>query len=1297
MQAQSYGFSYDLGLGALSFLAMCSSNYSSLDKHLQEWSFITLKGGSLPQGHIISLNKKTKMMQIYSEEDDAIHDENMNHLDQMISFIRPNLISTMQLKESQHLFGMLNKLVVFIKENDRYPLVDDVEKLHSIRGVWRQLECLIYHVLSSLTSHQVQYTEEEANHIVESVFSRVISNEDGDVIENSLRYRSVRMLLYSKLKQGKIENLKNKDAAEIEITEENADEGFKYISEEDEMKIISAMNEEQQIIVVSLKSMGFNFRSIQGAMNAKLKDIEQIAAWITDKKEQEEQKQAEPVQTSGVNYIYKLKKEEDVSCQIIDHSGIAHFEESANGNMAITCRLPLDEKKAISKHFESKIFRHINEFMSEITFCATIGFKTENVSGIIGLNIGTLEITVDSREEFAVIVIRDEIISTIPRSKNYSFRIFANFNGLITVQNEYEDYKFVYTTHNLTVYDGLNIGEFGVFITNGESAMLKGFAILQGHFVSQISYWEEEKQRESEKKTEEKDAKRFVDLKPREQNQTALRLRTTGAPIEICESLANQHVSFDKALEVLLDSNTSQDWIDTLETNVDPPIVEIVMIELADDVEEGYLRVPIYMDGHDITDTLNLANRKILCYKQHYGSAPPGNMITSISIGGTAESHKEDTEIGNLTKTLEGDIENRVWVTKLARAKLGTRQPLTKVIMLASKNPNQVVVPPGFEVVHFDNRAVNIAKSTEEFFVFIAYCKTSTLLGYPVTPLYYSKVNLSEHGLVDVLEAVSPEASAEKMKKIEEDITTYNQFSMIELLSHLKHLDEVGRNLAMKMFFLQIIQALPSTLPYLVCQKPENFALLYNLLKDNISILESTIYKVLHGPYAANMARILLHECILQLILASTCSAPTGKLSELLIESGHPYENNMRHDQTITIPGAAGLRIEFDPQCHTESGCDILRFFRQPNHVGQLCEYSGRSFPDFEVEGDTVYLYFYSDSSCVEWGYKFRVIPVEPASSNSNDPLLKRMSIEHALWILEKMILGQRTVPLECFRFLQKELINPLTIFIHSCKDPNKQERGVRILQGLLKKQIEIPIALQRVVDLITEETRSLYHFEKSNKGNSELLQKLVSLITELKSKYRINLDERWFHEICDAFSIMKGFCNRDENMYPILFEQFRATNKVSLERSRESSHPYSKKPTTKEVSVKGASFLEIEFDERSKLDCQDAILFTYDKAGLQPIETGTDVALTDAAWANDPRGPDVQFSNSNRSVTRTNSSGWGCAIWSESYSQGKIKITFHIDNDGRSDYLYLGVFKADGNYRLNEVINSDNSHDLWT
>lgn len=44
-------------------------------------------------------------------------------------------------------------------------------------------------------------------------------------------------------------------------------------------------------------------------------------------------------------------------------------------------------------------------------------------------------------------------------------------------------------------------------------------------------------------------------------------------------------------------------------------------------------------------------------------------------------------------------------------------------------------------------------------------------------------------------------------------------------------------------------------------------------------------------------------------------------------ESNHPYENNLDIDDCISFPGASGLRIEFDPECHTESGCDPLKFY----------------------------------------------------------------------------------------------------------------------------------------------------------------------------------------------------------------------------------------------------------------------------------------------------------------------------------------------------------------------------------
>jgi len=116
-------------------------------------------------------------------------------------------------------------------------------------------------------------------------------------------------------------------------------------------------------------------------------------------------------------------------------------------------------------------------------------------------------------------------------------------------------------------------------------------------------------------------------------------------------------------------------------------------------------------------------------------------------------------------------------------------------------------------------------------------------------------------------------------------------------------------------------------------------------------------------------------------------------------------------------------------------------------------------------------------------------------------------------------------------------------------------------------------------------------------------------------------------------------------------------------------------------------------------LDPRDAIYFTYDRAGERAVEDigGSTYFNSDAGWADEPKGPDIAFSNGHRSVTRTNSSGWGCAIWSEPFVSGKFKIDFKIDNDGGSDYLYIGVLKVADNYPLSDVINSDNSHGVFT
>jgi len=613
----------------------------------------------------------------------------------------------------------------------------------------------------------------------------------------------------------------------------------------------------------------------------------------------------------------------------------------------------------------------------------------------------------------------------------------------------------VWTLTDCSIYDGVTLGSYGVGLVQGESVVLRGLMVCLGRYTNEIQYWDPSKSNSAD--PEDKSSK-LTDLKPQEQNQTALRLRTTGAPIELCNQLAKEFVSFDKALSALLSLNDSDSWPDTMESSIDAPIVEVIICESPEDVEDGYTKVPVLKDGVDISDSFLLENHKILCYKQHLSATPPGNVIVGVSLGGPDESHKEDVDAGNYFKGSETAC--KVWVSKISRSKLGNRQPLTKIVIVTGDNEESIAIPTGFDIVCLNGKPVNVGNAGE--FLFICTSKTSKLLGYPITPLVYSKVAVSEHGLIDMLDSSSSDMNNERLKKVDEEIQLYSQFSLIELHNHIKNLDKIGNNLAMKAFLLQIIQSHPSTLPYLLCKKSENFSIIYTLLKENLHVLESTIKKVINTSLGEEMCKILLHETIFQVILASSCAAPAGKLAELLIESAHPYENNMRHDQVITIPGAAGLRIEFDSQCLTESGCDILRFYKQPNHMGQISENSGRNFADFEVEGDSLHLYFYSDSSCVEWGYKFRVIPIESAPRSSIDPLLKRLSVDQAFWILEKVVLGYKELPFSLKRFTLKEVVNPLTIFLHTCKETFKQEKVLKINDLKRKKKKDLETDLKK-------------------------------------------------------------------------------------------------------------------------------------------------------------------------------------------------------------------------------------------
>jgi hypothetical protein len=286
----------------------------------------------------------------------------------------------------------------------------------------------------------------------------------------------------------------------------------------------------------------------------------------------------------------------------------------------------------------------------------------------------------------------------------------------------------------------------------------------------------------------------------------------------------------------------------------------------------------------------------------------------------------------------------------------------------------------------------------------------------------------------------------------------------------------------------------------------------------------------------------------------------------MVIESAHEYENNMREHLAIEFPGATKLIVEFDSQCTTENGCDALYFYPEPDKAGDLIHTNtGPTFTNFEYEGDQMFSYFETDSSCTQWGYLYTVTPVYPPSSGgSSDPNAEKAYLNNALWILD-FVASFEVLPDVLSIFGTGAVANPLTVLIHSIKDAQVKNKLLRSLKGILLKA-EIPTSeLLAIANLLKTETADLYELEKPEDKASESLQNLTSLIIELKEKYDITCTKEWFVKLVEGYERMQGMAYRNEYFKSQMLEAFKLTTGINNDvLSRESLHPYSHEFQTK-------------------------------------------------------------------------------------------------------------------------------------
>ncbi|OQR86230.1 HECT E3 ubiquitin ligase [Achlya hypogyna] len=149
--------------------------------------------------------------------------------------------------------------------------------------------------------------------------------------------------------------------------------------------------------------------------------------------------------------------------------------------------------------------------------------------------------------------------------------------------------------------------------------------------------------------------------------------------------------------------------------------------------------------------------------------------------------------------------------------------------------------------------------------------------------------------------------------------------------------------------------------------------------------VRSRALKALQGMLSASSVAVLLPQWLALAQAPPVGPTPPTKNTALTFQSGHPYGNSIDAYQTVAIEGATALRITFDERCRTEHDYDYVKFYKDDSYsdVWGAPLYTGRdgseNWPGFggrealEIPSNKCVLYWHSDSSGNDWGWKVQI------------------------------------------------------------------------------------------------------------------------------------------------------------------------------------------------------------------------------------------------------------------------------------------------------------------------------------
>ena len=1011
----------------------------------------------------------------------------------------------------------------------------------------------------------------------------------------------------------------------------------KQMTPEEIQTRITGLDEKRQILMTEVASLGYPNNLILAALDSGCSTLEEIIDNILG---------------GNTKSLFALSKWADGELEIIDLTENGIFYQSSKGHMVISTALNSQDKKVYSKIIEDKVFHDSKWFIEDVTIFIAISATTAQHKCEYGLKIGELDIKFESIVENTQIDISGKFSVNVPTQASYVLKIFAAVSGEVEVVGE--NFTLRCTLAEASVFTGYRLGSLSLYLKEGNRVELKGFSVFEGRLDRAPKFFEED--------MESKEMQgRFIKVMATESGMIRNRLGQLGLPESVGKSLSEQYYDLEKCIQEALRLDSTA-WPNPFTSVQLGNIYSLKLYNTATEIEKGYEAIPVLENGEP--SRLGLNNHRVLAMKRISDSN--SKKLSEISI--------EEVAGGELLGDLAQDpTQDSLKLYDLYSEKANCIKSLAFIV---SRSSQRVGVPSGYQLLsNKEGSAINFStKNDKGFYLFLAYTIYDYILGSPVHPLSTMGKTGTGYGLLNTSKSKTEDS---------EETMAYANLSLLELISTLVEQEELRIQKSGKDFMMSISALKPEAL--VASAENKGFTYLLNMFGEDYKELEPFLGVAVRGNHKSIIDKIVC-ECIYQLVTAGSGTDVDGKAK--VYESAHSYANNLDTDEDIYFPGAKKLIFEFDPQCYTEANCDYVEFFKAPGRNDLFKKYSGQGasiWEKFEYSGDRLYMHFHTDSSVAYWGYKFTVTPVLSKRKQAT----RKYNIPAILFIVDYF--AKRGYNFAYASFFKKEVLLPLFMLMHTNDSTEIIEQCVGILGRLVQNLEDYQVSM---LDLLLGQATIMHG--KISEGPNSLLTVILSMLCTFYNKKTYKIKERWFIDFYNCFYDMKDLSEPSNSLVSFLFECFKDKLLKSVEKSYESTHPYSREPRTEHLSLPGATSLEVIFDPSSTFDEGDEIYFSSDSDGKVAI-SGSSTNTRALTWSTTTKGPDIAISNNGQTVTRTSSSGWGVAQGAEIISGVCLTITISIDNMDEGAYWYIGLVDPSETINYTTNLANDTGFKLWT